>query len=598
MLNIHILGSFKSAAKAIVGHLTTPLRQETYNNIVDHALRHFLTPAETDEVINGYRRSVWSEDALMNDINKLNSEEHHVPKDEHYENAITHVQKMFTPEKPLQPVHFTDLRKYPWQLSTSVGAPYATSKSWQNYVREKFNGYQNNDPPSKFTKPYYRDLFAEAHKGQSLDPPMLDARMTKRNLYNELFYITRKQIHQIKDGITEFKGRSFKYWHTAFARRHLVSKDEDDKVRLVFGAPFTGLCSELMFIWPIQAWLLSLGEKSPMLWGYETLHGGWYRLRNFLTRMAPRHELVATLDWSGFDRRARHTVIRDIHSRILRPMFDFTKGYHPTFDYPDSSTDTYDAQRTEHLWNWMTDAITSTPLMLPDGTLIQFLHSGIYSGYFQTQLLDSIYNLVMIFTILSRLGFDLDKVIIKVQGDDSIFMLLCCFILIANWFLTMFKHYALYYFGAVLSDKKSEIRDSLEHAEVLKYRNRNGIPYRDPIALLAQLRHPERSDTLQALMARAIGIAYANCGSDPRVYQICEDIYLYLANKGFTPDAKGLPSGLRFIQTHLPGGEEKIDITRFPTYYETVLPLMNIERETLSDKYWPTSHFIGIPGRA
>lgn len=215
-------------------------------------------------------------------------------------------------------------------------------------------------------------------------------------------------------------------------------------------------------------------------------------------------------------------------------MFDFTKGYHPTFDYPDSPTDTYDAQRTEYLWNWMTDAITSTPLMLPDGTLIQFLHSGIYSGYFQTQLLDSIYNLVMIFTILSRLGFDLDKVIIKVQGDDSIFMLLCCFILIANWFLTMFKHYALYYFGAVLSDKKSEIRDSLERAEVLKYRNHNGIPYRDPIALLAQLRHPERSDKLQALMARAIGIAYANCGSDPRVYQICEDIYLYLANKGFT----------------------------------------------------------------
>jgi hypothetical protein len=598
MLNNLIIGSFKSLAKSIVGHISTPLRKQTYNSIVDHALHQFLSPEEADQVINGFRRSEWSEDSLQRDIDKLNSEYHEVPKDEHYENAILHVKKMFTPDVPLYPVHFTDLRQYPWQLSTSVGAPYATDKKWQRYVAEKFEGYKNGFSESTFTKPYYRDLFAEAHKGQSLDPPMLDARMTKRNLYNELFYITRIYHHMIKDGKTHTEsGKDLRFWHTAFARRHLVKTSEPDRVRLVFGAPFTGLTSELPFVWPIQAWLLSLGEKSPMLWGYETLTGGWHRLCSTFNRLIPQYGLVATIDWSGFDRFARHTIIKDIHARIFRPMFDFTKGYHPTREYPDSTTGSFDPQRVENLWNWMSDSITSTPLLMPNGDLIQFQHSGIFSGYFQTQLLDSTYNLVMIFTILSRLGFDLNKVIIKVQGDDSIFLLLCVFILTASWLLTMIKHYAKIYFGAVLSEDKSEVHPTLDDCEVLKYRNRGTMPYRDTIALLAQLRHPERADTLQALMARSIGIAYANCGSDPRVYQICEDIYLFLKKLDVEPNASGLPSGLRFIKDHQPGGDFTVPLDRFPSYFDTVRHLIDPTRPSLSEKYWPTSHFIGIPGQ-
>lgn len=587
MLNIRILGSFKSAAKAIVGHITTPLRVETYNRIVDHALDKFLTPEESDKVKTGFRRSTWSEDSFKKDIDRLNSQDHPVDKDEHYHKALAKVKKIFTPEVPLLPIHYTDLRHYPWQLSTSVGAPYATSKAWQSYVNEKFQGYQNGFSESTFTKPYYRDLFAEAHKGQSLDPPMLDARMTKRNLYNELFYITRKQIHQIKDGITSYKGQDFKFWHTAFARRHLVESDEDDKVRLVFGAPFLHLCASLMFFWSIQTWLLSIGSASPMLWGFETLTGGWYRLRNYFSSKLVEFGCIITLDWRGFDRYARHTVLKDIYSDVLRPMFDFTKGYHATKDYPDSSSGTFDPSRLENLWNWMVDATFTTPLMLPDGTLIEFLHSGIFSGYFQTQLLDSIYNLVMIFTIMSRLGYDLDRITIKVQGDDSIILLYHMFLAIAQSFLGLLKHYAEYYFGSIVNDKKSEVLPSLDHAEVLKYKNKCGIPYRDPIALLAQLRHPERSDTLQALMARAIGIAYANCGTDHRVYLICEDIHRFLSKKGFTPDPKGLPSGLRFMQTHQPGGDVRIDVTRFPTFYETIALMTNTDHQTLSDKYWP-----------
>lgn len=595
MKNNLVIGHKPSLAKEIKGNIQDNQVIEAYRHVVDHALHKFLPSEETHEVIYGYRRSPWNEDSLKRDIDKLNSEEHHVIKDEHYWKAIRKVQEIFTPEKKLQPVHFSDLRHYPWKLATNIGAPFATSKSWNAYVVEKYHGYQKGFDPETFTTHYYRDLFAEAHEGQSLDPPMVDARMSKRNLYNEMFYINRKNIHMIKDGRTlNDAGHDLRYWHTAFARQHLVRTDDEDKVRLVFGAPSTSLMAELMFVWPIQAWLLSLKDKSPMLWPFVTLTGGWHRLANFASKYD--YGLVATVDWSGFDRYARHTVIEDIHSCIMRPMFDFEHGYHPTIHYVDSSERT-DPNRLENLWNWMTRSILSTPLMLPDGTLIQFQHSGIFSGYFQTQLLDSIYNLVMLFTLLSKIGIDLDLVIARVQGDDSLILIIGSFLMIGHWLINMMRHYASIYFGAVINEKKTEVLPTIEHAEVLKYRNRGGMPYRHRIELLAQLRHPERAVHYSALMARSIGIAYANCGSDPLVYQICEDIHKYLEKLGVKPDPAGLPSGIRFVQDYLPG-QTNIDIQRFPSFFETVRPLLNGYEEQPSQGYWPRSHFLGTPGRA
>nr|BAM78603.1 defective RNA-dependent RNA polymerase [Rosellinia necatrix partitivirus 2] len=201
------------------------------NRIIDFALRKHLTSDEFDQVVNGYRRSPWNEDALNKDIEKLDSDEHTVIKDQHYENAIQHVQKLLTPEKPLQPVHFADLRRYKWRLSTNIGAPFASSKHWQDYVKAKFNHFRDGTP---FENIAHRDLFVEAHKdSQPLE--ITDARMTKHNLYTEAFYVSRETIHRIKDGeTTDRYGNDARYWNTAFARQHLVKADEDDKVRLVF----------------------------------------------------------------------------------------------------------------------------------------------------------------------------------------------------------------------------------------------------------------------------------------------------------------------------------------------------------------------------
>ncbi|AXY93817.1 hypothetical protein [Echinochloa crusgalli partitivirus] len=586
MKNIEIIGYKPSLAKPIRGNVD-PNSNINYGNIVDYALRKYLTNEEFTIVTRGYRRSQWAEDSLKSDLDKLDSDYFPVLKDTHYYNAIEHTRKLFKPDSLLKPIHFSDLRHYPWQLSTNIGAPFATSKSWNEYVIQKFD--------EGFTKSYYRDLFREAH-GESLLPEMIDRRMTKRNLYNEMFFINRTNIHLIKDGhTTNSSGHDLKYWNTAFARQHLVESHDEDKIRLVFGAPSTFLMAELTFIWPLQTSLLYQGERSPMLWGYETTTGGWSRLYKWASSRMPRYDFVATLDWKRFDRDARHTVISDIHQLVMRSYFDFNNGYHPTIHYPDSTG--ANPQRIENLWNWMTDATLTIPLMLPDGKILRFKHSGIYSGYFQTQILDSMYNCVMIFTVLSRMGFDLERVEIKVQGDDSIFLMCYPFITLQNTFLQMFAHYAKIYFGSTLNIDKSEILPSLENAEVLKYRNHGTMPYREELQLLAMLRHPERTVSLPSLMARSIGIAYANCGFHSRVYQICEDIYNFLKAGGYSPDPHGLPGSLRYRQNYVPGYSE-VDISHFPSYFETVRLLQEPTRDLVSEKHWPLKHFIGIPGKS
>jgi len=601
--NLRILSFLPKLASPIYGRdpLESNPLTDIYNQIVDHALKKFLNPKDLDTVINGYRRSAWHEDALKKDVDKLNSEEHPVPKDEHYWKAINHVAALVKPEVPLKPVHFADLRKYSWRLSTNVGAPFNTSPKWISYVKEKFNHFRDGIP---FKTPFSRDLFAEAH--HTSEPlEIKDARMTKHNLYNELFFITRKIVHRIKLGINRSsKGIDYKFWNTAFARQHLVKTDEDDKVRLVFGAPFTLLAIEQMFIWPIQVHLLHMMEDSPLLWGYETILGGWYKLRNTFAKLCPNLGTVVTIDWSGFDRYARHTVIRDIHEHIMRPMFTFSEGYHPTIYYSDSSKSqtrpgdpelTFE-QKMNNLWSWMTSAILDTPLLMPDGTLYSFDHSGIFSGYMQTQILDSFYNMVMIFTILSRMGFDISRITLKVQGDDSIFLLLQPFLILVGSFMFLFQRYATYYFGAIVSESKSEILEELDGATVLKYQNRQGIPIRDELALLAQLRHPERSTRPEALASRCIGIAFAACGQLPRTYAICEDIYRYLVDvRQITPSQSEMDKIFRYI--HGPDGSEfTFDVTRFPSYVETMQHLMDGFRPP-APSHWPLDHFIGLPGR-
>lgn len=555
-----------------------------YKGIVYRAFMKRLDSITINKVVNGYRRSRWSQEAFDANLTRSDVPIHNVIKDEHYWKAMDEMHKRFKPQNPLKVVHYADLRLYPWRLSTNVGAPYNVSETWRSIINYKY-------------------LFGI----------ITDNRMSKHNLYNHFFTKNRYLYHRIKDGhTTDNFGTDLRYWNTAFARLHLVEEHEPDKVRLVFGAPTLLLQAEMAFIWPIQISLLNRGpHSSPMLWGYETIIGGWNRLNTWFQNHYPGLKTYFAFDWSQFDQRARHTVIDDIH-KVWRSWFDFEAGYYPTTMYPESNPE---PQRLENLWNWMCNAIKTTPLLLPNGTLIRFQHSGIFSGFLQTQILDSCYNMVVILTVLSRMGIDITTLALKVEGDDSIggtnF-----YVHHATYpaFLQTFAMYAEEYFGSKLNEKKSEISSTLEGMTVLKYKNQSCYPVRPKEELLAMLYYPERSQSLPSLMARAIGIAYANCGVHADVYAICEDIFNHLNSIGVVPDFKGLPGAFQFDPqfTNSDDPEDETDFTpvpvktdgttpfgvplhRFPTFFETMNQMLNDDRTLLTDRHWLSTFFLETP---
>ncbi|KAK9878755.1 hypothetical protein WA026_023735 [Henosepilachna vigintioctopunctata] len=164
----------------------------------------------------------------------------------------------------------------------------------------------------------------------------------------------------------------------------------------------------------------------------------------------------------------------------------------------------------------MREAIKHTPDVLSNGEMYQRQHAGIASGFFQTQLLDSMYNCVILLTTLSSLGFNIKSLALKVQGDDSLIGLkeIIPEPLFPK-FLDMFASKAEYYFGAILNTKKSRMDSTLNGLPVLGFTNVNGIPIKPMHELLASLLCHERKSDENRLMAKTVGIAYAACGSHP-----------------------------------------------------------------------------------
>nr|WVD52803.1 RdRp [Wugcerasp virus 16]WVD52804.1 RdRp [Wugcerasp virus 17] len=556
MSNLKYLGTFPDRAPS-----SHPSYQSyRHINPVLKAMSRHLPQREVEHIVNGYRRSDFSMEALIADYFKGEVPKHHVIKDEHYRKALQVTSDLFRPKHKYRPVSFPDIRYYPWPLATSAEAPYTNSPYWRKYTRVKHALRITNDE-----------------------------RVTFHNLYNEIFRHNREKIHRIKDGIyTDRFGQDLKYWNQAHARSHLVKADDPDKIRMVFGVPRLLIMAECMFLWPLVNDLMN--RNGPMLWGFETLRGGWYATYRWLSTTEPRDGTYLAFDWKQFDKRAQFSVIDDIHS-IIENYIDFEHGYIPTFDYPDTTTN---PNRLKSLWRWTCNAVKHTPDILPDGRMFERQHAGIASGFFQTQLLDSMYNTVMLLTVLSKLGINIDRIKIKVQGDDSL-------IAIPNLipeshfesFISMFASTALTYFGSILNEKKSKMQSHLEGLPVLGFTNHFGSPVKDAAELLANLLYPERKSDENRLMARAVGIAYANCGYHPHVYRICEDIFTYLHGQGFSPNAAGLPH----LILALADWRETIQVDgelKFPSYYDTIAHLNQIPKrsETQKERTWPTKQFI------
>jgi hypothetical protein len=528
-------------------------------NIVIKGIKTYCNEETQDEIFSK-RRSDSSEPALIEDFMSFEQPKHRVKRDYHYNRALRVTAQLFRPKHKLRPIHFPDQRYYPWTLNTSAEAPWSFQSNIGSILREK-----------------QRDGIID------------DNRRSFHNLYDEIFIENRLLIHLIKDGNERFwhpDGTPKPYEFTQLhARAHVVNKDEPDKIRAVFGVTKLLLMAEQHFVWPLQEQYLNGHVNSPMLWGNEMIKGGWRKLwKHIYHKLSPN--TILSLDWSQFDKRALHEVIDDVHN-IWRSYFTFEEGYVPTNFYPQSKTE---PERLENLWRWMCYSIKHTPICLPDGRLYTWNYNGIASGFQQTQILDSFVNTIMILTLLSASGVNIESpdFFIKVQGDDSLTAFSeQIFIQHGPNYLKRLAELASEYFNAKLNDKKSQISGDLNNIKVLGYNNILMRPDRTDADLLSHLLYPERSWGLPELAASAVGITWASLACSETVFFVCKDVHSFLTEKlGITPNAKA------YMWLERMGTLTLTDyhVERFPTLDEIFFATYSVDERDHSakERLYPT----------
>lgn len=537
--------------------------QYVYQFIVDHFLQKHMFSYELDAIKNQFARSPVSLDALYEDTLKAQIPRINLMLDDNLLEAIDTIQDVFRPRKKIFPMHFADTRYYPWPLSSNIELPYSNSRNVQHYLLERFNNGEIDNRKANF-----------------------------HNLYNYVFQDLRPKIHLIKEGkcFNHNFTQDFLYPMTAHVRPGLgkaVHGNMKIKNRLVYGVSKTQLIPECQFSYPLFREYLDSG-LSPLLWNYETLNGGWIKLRSELLPQLPRTYFVFSGDWSQFDHRVLFELMNIIF--IADMSYYHWDEYQPTEDFPYAKVN---PQKTTNLYIWLIYATFSSPLLMPDNRLIMRNFAALASGMFRTQYIDSKVNGIMLLTIFKDAGFNIDaKHMLKLMGDDN-------FAIVWKWLpvserqslFDFLSERAMTRFGAILSVDASEFHDSLDFVELLGYRNFCGHAYRDPNKLLAQLYYPEsNSFKLSSLMARTIGISYADLYRNPRLQRVCSDIYDYLKSQGIYPQKKTLfhmfdrnvVHSLDIQTDHFPS---RLEITRNLTVPKTRSP-------TDSDRYWPTQFFI------
>jgi len=569
---------------------------------LERQMRKIYFKDEVDQVLTN-RRSEYSDERLIADFKESDQPLHPIPKDYNYDRAVKMTTEHFRPARTLNPVHYPDLRYYPWPLSISAETPW-TSEGFRfvpafrdldsETTKPKFGGAkQRAEKWKRFAQFVHRNFGSgtinvlQYLKLKQRFGLIDNSRTTFHNLYDEMFQYNRGRVHNIKDGEGAFwkDGEPQPYfWNMLHARSHVVGKDEPDKIRAVFGATKLLLMIELMFIWPLQASYLN-GGSGRMLWGYEMTRGGWKKLYNEMHKWQPFNTIIG-IDWSKFDKRLLHELIDQVH-QIWRSYFSFER-YEPTSKYPNAKTD---PARLERLWRWMCHAIRRTPIMLPNGELWEWFWNGFGSGYQQTQLMDTFCNCIMVYTCLSALGINIesDRFWSKFQGDDSLIGILeRMYFIYGNHFLDMLAESAMHYFNAKLNVKKSDIQNKVTGMTVLSYSNKFGICSRTEEDLLRHLYFPERERDYAKLAASAVGLAIAAGGEHERFHRLCEKIFVHITKKwNLQPKWKAIQW---MIRAHHFGSEEELYRAKFPDRLKLMAEVYSYKERSESEKQrqWPT----------
>lgn len=488
-----------------------PVAIENHKTTVLHAMCKYFTPDTIEQVLLK-RRSTIDPELVMLDFFEGDIPPQRLVKDDHYWHAVDYTRRLFMPPHKCRPAHILDiLHHYPTKHDTNAEAPFST---------EPFFLKQLNDP-----------VYRERHNLPE------NAKPSTGNMKNIIFDWVRLWHHEIKNNEVPFD--KYMYYMLLHTKTSIVDEHDPDKLRTIWGFPKVSIYARTMFLWSYVAYLKRNPGKSPILWGYETILGGWFKLNHELSTSYFRSTIV-TLDKSRFDKYFLFEIMDDIEN-IYRSYLDFENGYLPTREYPHTDTTwNHDkAQRLERLWQFTCYTFRNTPIVIPDGRTYKRKFAGMPSGCYDTQLSDTFHFSITDLTVLFQLGFTEEQILVrKGQGDDIIYSL--SVFIPPNEHETFLTTYSLIdnqRFGSVTRPEKCEVTNSPDGAQSLGYRNHRGIPHRSTIDLLAQLYFTKAlNPTPSITMSIATGIAYASLGIDRQLYQVCREIYDYYARQGYSLD--------------------------------------------------------------
>jgi hypothetical protein len=544
--------------------MPNPIYIAAFQKTALHAMSTYLYDYEIDHILNDYRRTTFDEESIERDFFSGDIEQFKVIKDDVYYRALERTRIAFAPPQKYRPVHLLDIQHhYPLKPNTNAERPFST---------DPFFLRQLNDPG-----------YRERHS-----PPLPEnPRPSTGNMKNIIFDYVREWLHEIKNAAVPYD----RYLFSALlhSKSALVESNDPNKIRTIFGTPKPAVLAEIMFYWPLFNYYKRNFWNAPLLWGFETLTGGWFRLNDELMRTYLRATILM-IDYSRFDKYTYYEVFDDLEP-IYESYIDFEHGYIPTRDYQDTQRDwTHNkAQRLRRLFQWTNYAFRNTPITIFDGRVYRRRFASIPSGIYTTQFRDSTYNYLMIATLL--LHFMLEWTLLRVQGDDSITKLTVS--IPPNQHGPLLQQLALEAkrrFNSIVNVVKSKISNLPTQAEVLGYTNNHGMPYRDPNQVLAQWYHTKDSHpTPERAMAACQGYAYALCNTSRRHYDTLRDAWLYYKSRHVTPEVSYVteilpPQLYGYINPtqHFPRWQ---DIDRY-------LFEFNYDSSRTLDKFWDNDWFL------
>ncbi|GFM95125.1 RNA-dependent RNA polymerase [viral metagenome] len=538
-----------------------PVAIENHKKTCLKAFIKYLYTSDVEFILTQRTRSSITEESVLADFFHGDLPYHHVSKDHFYQEALDYTRRKFAPPLPCRPVHILDVEHhYPHRNSSNAEAPFST---------EPFFTKQLDDP-----------IYRERHHLPE------NPRRSFGNMKNIIFDWTRRFLHEIKDAAAPYE--KYLYYILLHSKTALIDVKDPNKMRTISGFPRPQNIAYIMLLWAYFAHCKRNVGSTPLLWGYETITGGWLRLNFELFRNHARSSIV-TLDKSRFDKYYSFQIQDDIDD-MVRSFLDFHNGYMPTREYAHTreTWNPQQAQRLDRLWQYLCYSFRQAPIVLFDGSMYRRKWLGMPSGVYTTQLYDTMHFCITNATVLFSMGIHEHQILLyKGEGDDILFQI--AMLIQPNEhhnFLSSYANVDNTYFGSLTRPEKCEVTNSPKGTHVLGYRNNNGFPHRDHRELLAQMYHTKMADPSPSkTMATAIGIAYALCGYHKPSYNVCKDIFSFYARQGFTPDEKTFRE--TFYQDVI--SELPIDIQEFPTIAKIQANLMNFSYSPppTMKTFWP-----------